>query len=889
MRWIPLSLALIAWCSSAVAAPVAPGEAAPELPVEAWYPAAPAESGEPTLVLFVAPWCAASRALLDHLEGDGGTVPLRVVVSDGADGVRRFGEIGGWTRPALGADPGGALWEAWLGDGGEAVPLPYAFVVDRAPGGHVLWHGPALWPGADDPLGELTSVLARVAGGEWDVDRAREEQARSAAVGDHLDALRQESHPKKIRGLLDELEAATVPVELLGAVAEICNNVAWIHATAEGKGRDLELALRAIELSMAHGGDEHPAFLDTHARVLWELGRREEALDVQRRAQEMAAGTPLERALRPALDEYAAALGVPAIPADPEPAPEPWQGVINQAFSAVAEDRLILVHPTGEAWTAEMDDLRRVMFREATFQDADGFDPAGRRDHVAILYGAPTDNPWVAEVLAHHGISVDPDGVRLTGRPVTAPDPFLIAALPSPWQPELPVLVYTAATGDRAHGLNGEFHGPTALVIGTHLEEEGRETLVEADLRLEGGRAIDLALGPGELSAEQVGDDLAALAELLHDEYAGHDDVAWDLRAAGTSWEERTAAFQARAAEQPSWPFGDYFDLLVAYLDPIQDTHFRMDGTALGAEGFVRRRAQLVSGLEPFFADGVVDGSGLAIPVVPDPDRVEAGIPYLFPTLPRDGLDPAYLIGVFGNPEAPPVEVVIPSGEETVTYPVHRGRVRTGPRERTYRLTGRPESPLPVLGVWTMNQARLDGLADTAEPLRGAELAVLDLRGNGGGSDTPARDWVARLSHQWFGWGCGSALHKGETDPLRRWSSWSGSRYRMGGEGFADQPFGGRLAVLIDAGVASSGETFTFLASQVEGALLLGENTSGCTAYGNVEPHPPLPHGRVELWFGRSRFVWECVRPVVEGVGIFPDYWLDDPDPVGWLADHPLP
>ena len=95
--------------------------------------------------------------------------------------------------------------------------------------------------------------------------------------------------------------------------------------------------------------------------------------------------------------------------------------------------------------------------------------------------------------------------------------------------------------------------------------------------------------------------------------------------------------------------------------------------------------------------------------------------------------------------------------------------------------------------------------------------------------------------------------------------------------------------MLTDARVASSGETFAFLASQIEGAVLLGENTSGCTAYGNVEEHAPLPHSNNEQRFGRSRFVWECVRPVVEGIGIFPDYWLHESDPVGWLADHPLP
>ena len=186
-----------------------------------------------------------------------------------------------------------------------------------------------------------------------------------------------------------------------------------------------------------------------------------------------------------------------------------------------------------------------------------------------------------------------------------------------------------------------------------------------------------------------------------------------------------------------------------------------------------------------------------------------------------------------------------------------------------------------------MNQKQLVGMPVVAIELRDEPAVVLDLRNNHGGSDTPAHDWVTRFSREDYRWACSAQVVKDQDHPLRHWRSSSDSGYQISGGAHAESPYDGRLAVLIDTGVASSGETFAFLASTVQGAVLLGENSSGCSAYGNVEPHEPLPHSRVSLWFGRSRFVWECTRPVVEGVGMFPDYWLDVNDPVAWLAAHP--
>jgi hypothetical protein len=55
-------------------------------------------------------------------------------------------------------------------------------------------------------------------------------------------------------------------------------------------------------------------------------------------------------------------------------------------------------------------------------------------------------------------------------------------------------------------------------------------------------------------------------------------------------------------------------------------------------------------------------------------------------------------------------------------------------------------------------------------------------------------------------------------------------------------------------------------------------------SYGNVEHHPPLSHGKISFAFGRTRFVQDWVRPNREGLGLFPDIWLDTESPVELIA-----
>ncbi len=171
-------------------------------------------------------------------------------------------------------------------------------------------------------------------------------------------------------------------------------------------------------------------------------------------------------------------------------------------------------------------------------------------------------------------------------------------------------------------------------------------------------------------------------------------------------------------------------------------------------------------------------------------------------------------------------------------------------------------------------------------------MVVIDLRANGGGNDMWAMKWVRRFSEQLYQSYAGAAeLHRRETDPLRRWSC-SARLGAMGGFEDSDTPadrqcYKGRLFVITGIHCASSGETFAGLAGQIPGAILVGENTAGFISYGNLDQKFDFSHADIAVHFGRSKFAMGTgKRPACESMGMFPDYWLDDEDPVAAVAAY---
>jgi C-terminal processing protease CtpA/Prc len=170
----------------------------------------------------------------------------------------------------------------------------------------------------------------------------------------------------------------------------------------------------------------------------------------------------------------------------------------------------------------------------------------------------------------------------------------------------------------------------------------------------------------------------------------------------------------------------------------------------------------------------------------------------------------------------------------------------------------------------------------SAVELRERDAVLLDLRGNGGGADSYAVEWCSRFSRQGFRLYTGfAAFHAGAEHPIDRWScelALELPEAEAGSSAMPDEPYGGRLVVLVDSGTASSGESFTALASQIPGATVVGENTAGAITYGNVDQSVELPHSKLWVRGGRTKFV-PAGREVREALGAFPDFWLDTAAP----------
>jgi C-terminal processing protease CtpA/Prc len=201
----------------------------------------------------------------------------------------------------------------------------------------------------------------------------------------------------------------------------------------------------------------------------------------------------------------------------------------------------------------------------------------------------------------------------------------------------------------------------------------------------------------------------------------------------------------------------------------------------------------------------------------------------------------------------------------------------------------------------------------SAAELREARAVVLDLRGNGGGSDAFLRDFFLRLTDRPLSyfrsrlvtsevtlqgdvnfWRCMSQRPALARDGQR----WIGARLaqarrnlhgtyrerdgapfryerrqRTVTRGHAPGPFSGVLILWVDAGCASACEAAVMYARQFPGTIVVGENTAGAEAYTEIRSYR-LPESGVWVTAGMKELVDPGEGGFAEGRGYLPDLWL---------------
>lgn len=284
------------------------GGPAPPLKVAKWLKGGPVEleagKGKTAYVVeFWATWCPPCRASIPHLTEvqkkyrDRGLVVVGVTNEKDAEKVAEFVKGQGEKMDyAVAQDDGGETFKRYM-DAFEQRGIPHAFVVDKE--GRIVWHG--------HPMVDLDQVLERVLAGTYRLEEARAEEKTARARDEKAKAVREYFLQLRRAQALGEKA-----LEAIRGDAELLNEMAWAILTEKWiRGRDLDLALRVAKAAYDACEGKDPAIVDTYARALFDTGKKEEAIEYQRKAVSLCAEgqDQLKAELEKTLREYESAVG----------------------------------------------------------------------------------------------------------------------------------------------------------------------------------------------------------------------------------------------------------------------------------------------------------------------------------------------------------------------------------------------------------------------------------------------------------------------------------------------------------------------------------------------------------------------------------------------------
>lgn len=306
------------------------------------------ESGKVYVVEFWATWCGPCRSSMPHLTELQKSHPDVVIVGvsdEKLEKVEPFINSAEWeakTQYRIATDPDRSTHDQYMKAAGKGG-IPTAFIVGKD--GVIEWIGHPM--GMDEPLDKIVTGKwnreeeAKVAAAAAEKESAerqkmmalREEQKKLGAAlqkgitgGDWAEykaqvdgliakspeRLAQSLSIQKFKVLLgDANEAETAyawGTTLLGTFkgnAQVLNDLAWfVVDDAKVKERNLDFAMKAATAADDAAGHKDGSILDTLARVYWEKGDRAKAIEIQKQAVALSAGSPMENDIKETLKRY---------------------------------------------------------------------------------------------------------------------------------------------------------------------------------------------------------------------------------------------------------------------------------------------------------------------------------------------------------------------------------------------------------------------------------------------------------------------------------------------------------------------------------------------------------------------------------------------------------
>jgi len=277
------------------------GDTAPALKIARWIKGEPVDlekgKGKSVFVVeFWATWCPPCRTSIPRLTEiakkyrDGGVVIIGVTNEADLDKVSSFvRDMGDKMDYVVAQDEEMKTFGLYM-KAFDQGGIPHAFVVDKS--GRIVWHG--------HPMASLDEVIGAVLAGTHDIEAAKTEARKAAEARQMVVSVREYFRlVKSTQDLSEKLlnDAKDNPMVL--------NQWAWMILTEEWiKNRDLGLAMKVAKAAYDASGGKDPAIVDTYARALFDTGKKQEAIEYQKKAIEMCTDDQLKADLRKTLERY---------------------------------------------------------------------------------------------------------------------------------------------------------------------------------------------------------------------------------------------------------------------------------------------------------------------------------------------------------------------------------------------------------------------------------------------------------------------------------------------------------------------------------------------------------------------------------------------------------
>ncbi len=405
---------------------------------------------------------------------------------------------------------------------------------------------------------------------------------------------------------------------------------------------------------------------------------------------------------------------------------------------------------------------------------------------------------------------------------------------------------------------------------------------------------------PETITRAQALEDIEMLAYLFQNGYSGRE--FYEMRGLDFEKTFRDLGEEISRADE-SIRVLEFENRIAESLNEIFDGHLGITGHQ--GHRFYRHQDIYYADILVEKRDGAVVVIQSAVSGVQVGDELTEGDPesFLFRTLsPPDKKH--YLIGALSDVYCP--QRTVSFNRKAVCVPQHASRMLKATKRRDICTLIQIDG-VDVLNVQRfprspMTAQRVQPYVEAAQTLKERPAFILDLRNNPGGSSeysrvffetlnrvahwrmasavlrspvtqagTGAAAWAKGLSKLWKGGGDGENADKTGT---RTWRLYPTIDAQQTGD------YTGKVIVLMDRRVASSGEAAVAYSMSVKDSLRVGENTGGIGTFGDVRRYY-LPHSKLRIHMPHKLFV---TAESLEGRGYLPDFWLDTDQPVREIA-----